>query len=163
MFFVFRSSPYLEGGRLSDVIAAITAMGTYKFYKLDAAGWNDRISGRQKSPDYWVNIFREHPEFFRHAVESDKFSLVWRRQFPRNYDVDAEKEVSADHHYSGELYDRISRRPLAPSELTSLIGVAISLHQAALSQQNSKRWWIPLVTAALSFIGAVLGVLVSKG
>lgn len=37
-------SPYItEAGRLSDVIAAIQATATYRFYKLDFEGWADRI------------------------------------------------------------------------------------------------------------------------
>lgn len=156
-------NPYLNDGRLPDVIAAITALGTYKFYKLDAKGWADRISGRQKGADHWTAVFDEHPEFFRRAAENEKFSLVWRRQFPRNYDVDAEAEVGADHHVSGEAYDRTSRRPLEPSELTALIDVAVNLHKAALDQVGSRRWWIPLVAAGLSFLGALVGVLVTSG
>ena len=38
-------SPYLrDPNRLGDVIAAIQAMSTYKFYKLSFAGWADRMS-----------------------------------------------------------------------------------------------------------------------
>jgi len=41
-------SPYLnDTGRLADVIAAIQAMGTYKFYKLDFEGWADRITANK--------------------------------------------------------------------------------------------------------------------
>lgn len=151
------SNQYLKSGRLSDVIAAITTLGTYKFYKLEADGWADRISGRQKSSEHWISVFREHPEFFRQAAEKEKYSLVWRRQFPRNFDVDEEAEVSADHQFAGLPYDRISRRPLAPSELTALIGVAVNLHQAALDQAIHRRWWLPLAVVVLSFIGSLAG------
>lgn len=155
-------NPYLKPSRLPDVIAAITALGTYKFYKLDAAAWADRISGRQKTAVHWITVFTEHPEFFRRAVENEKFSLVLRRQFPRNFDVDAEAEVSPDHQLAGAAYDRFSRRPLAPSEITALINVAVNLHQAALGQDTLRRWWIPLASAGLSFIGAMFGVLIGR-
>ena len=37
-------SPYLnDDNRLGDVIAAIQAMGTYKFYKLSFDNWADRV------------------------------------------------------------------------------------------------------------------------
>jgi hypothetical protein len=40
------NSPYLnDHGRLGDVVAAIRAMATYKFYKLDFEGWADRRRG----------------------------------------------------------------------------------------------------------------------
>lgn len=155
------SETYLKAGRLSDVIAAITTLGSYKFYKLDAAGWADRISGRQKSAEHWKSVFDEHPEFFRMASGAEKYSLVWRRQFPRNFNVDSDKEILGDHEVSGEAYDRISRRPLSPDELTSLISVAVNLHRASLDHDNSRRWWIQLVTAAVSFAGAMLGAAVS--
>ncbi|TGP49178.1 N-carbamoyl-L-amino acid amidohydrolase [bacterium M00.F.Ca.ET.230.01.1.1] len=155
-------NPYLKSSRLPDVIAAITALGTYKFYKLDAAGWAERISGRQKPAKHWVTVFDEHPEFFRRATETEKFSLVWRRQFPRNYNVDSEDEVSPDHQLAGNAYDRISRRPLEPPELTALINVAVNLHQAALGRDTSKRWWIPLAAAGLGFVGAIIGGLIGR-
>lgn len=43
------TNPYMEGGRLSDVIAAIQAMSVYKFYKLDFETWSDRITGDKAS------------------------------------------------------------------------------------------------------------------
>ena len=107
-------------------------------------------------------MFAEHPEFFRFASTDQKVSLVWRRQFPRNFDVDAEPETSGDHVVDGLPYDRISRRPLEPTEITALIGVAISLHTAALEQVKLTRWWIPLAGAGLSFLGALIGVLLAK-
>ena len=49
-----KTSPYIEANnRLADVIAAIQAMGTYKFYKLDFAGWADRISGDELEAPHW--------------------------------------------------------------------------------------------------------------
>ncbi|MDA2934785.1 hypothetical protein MYX82_10650 [Acidobacteria bacterium AH-259-D05] len=47
-------SPYLnDPKRLADVIAAIQAAATYKFYKLDFGGWADRISGDESEADHW--------------------------------------------------------------------------------------------------------------
>jgi hypothetical protein len=41
-------SAYLaNSGRLADVIVAIQAMGTYKFYKLSFEGWADRITANK--------------------------------------------------------------------------------------------------------------------
>jgi hypothetical protein len=45
-------SPYLHDlNRLGDVIAAIQAMGLYKFYKLSSEEWADRISGNKEQKD----------------------------------------------------------------------------------------------------------------
>lgn len=152
-------NPYLKDNRLSDVIAAITALGTYKFYKLDVARWTERITGKQDDGDRWRLVFTEHPEFFRRTSEGDKVSLVWRRQFPRNFDVDAEIEHLPDHEIQGLTESRISRRPLTPNELTELIGVAIKLHDRALEQKKAKGWWLPLATGGLSLVGVVIGAL----
>src|SRR6476659_7072242 len=82
-------SPYLKDGtRLGDVIAAIQAMATYKFYKLTHEGWADRIAADKAQSEKWKVIFLEHPEFFRLDSARNKASLVWRRQFPKLYSVD---------------------------------------------------------------------------
>lgn len=152
-------NPYLKEKRLADVIAAITTLGTYKFYKLDVAHWGDRIGGAHTPPAHWQVLFEEHPEFFRLTFDKKRVSLVWRRQFPRNFLVDAEPEVSPDHEIDGSNGGEVSRRPLSPTELTELIGVAIKLHDRALEQQKANGWWIPLAAAGMSFAGALLGVL----
>lgn len=147
-------NPYLSEGRLGDVIAAITTLGTYKFYKLDTARWADRITGSAETAEKWKKVFSEHPEFFRLTSDQAKVSLVWRRQFPRNFDVDGEPEEFPDHEVDGLTESRISRRPLTPTEVTELIGVAIKLHDRALEQEKARTWWIP---AALSLVGVAIG------
>src|SRR5688500_18588789 len=74
-----------DPGRLGDVVAAIQAMGTYKFYKLPFDGWADRISGDSSKGDHWKTVFLEHPEFFRFDSKREKASLVWRRQYPKRF------------------------------------------------------------------------------
>lgn len=155
-------SPYLKEQRLGDVIAAITVLGTYKFYKLNVGRWSDRISGTALNEQHWQTVFDEHPEFFRFASDRQKVSLVWRRQFPRNFNVDEEPEEFPDHEIDGLTESRTSRRPLTPIEVTELIGVAIRLHDRALEQQKAGTWWIPLAAAGLSFLGALIGAYVGK-
>lgn len=155
-------NPYLKYKRLADVIAAITVLGTYKFYKLDVAKWGDRIGGAHTPVASWQKLFEEHPEFFRLTFDKKRVSLVWRRQFPRNFLVDAEPEIEPDDEIDGTTEDRVSRRPLDATELTELIGVAIKLHDRALEQQKARSWWIPLVAAGLAFIGALAGAWLRK-
>jgi hypothetical protein len=137
-------------------------LGTYKFYKLDVSRWTDRITGSQDDAAHWSVVFREHPEFFRLTSDKQKVSLVWRRQFPRNFNVDAEPEQFPDHEIDGLTESRISRRPLTPTEVTELIGVAIKLHDRALEQHKARSWWIPLGAAGLSFVGALAGAFLGK-
>lgn len=92
-----RQSPYLkDANRLGDVISAIQAMATYKFYKLDFKGWADRVSADESKADCWKTIFIEHPEFFRLDSEKTKASLVWRRQRQKLYDVDNEEKITKE-------------------------------------------------------------------
>lgn len=155
-------NPYLKDHRLADVIAAITALGTYKFYKLDFADWAQRITGGAKDASYWESVFKEHPEFFRVNTGDNKASLVWRRQFPRNFDVDAYKESVPDDEDDGIAEDRIGRKPLDAVQITALIDVAVKLHDRALEESKAGKWWIPLVSAILAFIGGLLVPWLSK-
>jgi hypothetical protein len=149
-------SPYLIEGRLADVIAAITALGNYKYYKLSFEGWAERISGLARRADYWEKIFRQHPEFFRIDTEDRKVSLVWRRQYPKNYNVDSQTSISPSE-LNKYAEDRMSRRPLEANEVTSLIAVAVDLHERALDQQKASKWWVTIAAGILSFAGALLG------
>ena len=153
-------SPYLSSPhRLADVLAAIQAMGNYKFYKLDYAGWADRISGDQTQAAHWAKVFREHPEFFRLDPTKTRASLVWRRQHPKRYHVDEQRQLS--HGEFDALPDagkaRVSRIPLDAVDVQSLMATAVELHSRAIEQVREQRWWIPVVASA---IGGLLGALV---
>ncbi len=156
------TSPYLaDPNRLADVIAAIQAMATYKFYKLDFAGWADRVTGDKTAAAaaHWRKVFEAHPEFFRLDAKRERASLVWRRQHQKRYDVDAARVLTAVEYdalpESGR--NRISRNLLASAEISTLINTAIDLHSRALEHSKERRWWIPIVAAAMGFAGAVLG------
>lgn len=155
-------SPYLrDPNRLGDVIAAIQAMSTYKFYKLPFAGWADRMSADESLAEKWKQIFLEHPEFFRLDSAKEKASLVWRRQFPKRYDVDAERVLtSAEYNaLTAEQKSRVSRVPLSSSDIKALVDTAVNLHSRALEHQKDKRWWVALASAIGGLIGSVAGAL----
>ncbi|MDP2214098.1 hypothetical protein [Phenylobacterium sp.] len=153
-------NPYLTDGRLGDVVAAITVLGTYPFYKLSPARWAKRIGGSEQRADHWRRVFLEHPEFFRLASD-EKFSLVWRRQFRRNYRVDDVHEVDPDYAIDGTTEDLVSRRPLEPAEVIELVNVAIKLHDRALEQDKTRLWWMPLAAAAVSLVSVLVGAILS--
>lgn len=152
-------SPYLKNdARLSDVIAAIQAMGTYKYYKLDFAGWSDRIIGAKTEADHWRKVFEEHPEFFRLDSDRMRASLIWRRQHQKLYDVDTESTISREQYgtLSNKQQERISRSPLTSTELTTLVKTAIDLHSRAIERKRDARWWI---VGIFTLAGVVLGSL----
>lgn len=136
-------------------------MATYKFYKLSFASWADRISADEAQAEKWKTIFLEHPEFFRLDSAREKASLVWRRQFPKRYDVDASKTLTNEE-YEALTSDeklRISRVPLPSSDIKALVDTAVNLHSRALEHQKDKRWWVALASAAGGLVGSVVGVL----
>lgn len=159
------TNPYLKDGRLSEVIAAITALGNYRYYKLDYEKCAERIANRPQDADHWGSVLSEHPEFFRVDSIGKRASLVWRRQNPKSFDPRRFRELTAPEFskLSTEQKNSLSRRPLAPAEITALIGVAVNLHDRALEQHKAKNWWLPIVfTAGLAFLGAILGGQVSN-
>ena len=165
-----KDSPYLVSCRLGDVIAAIQVLAYYKFYRLDVTEWAKRITGEEGAAATLETVFRDHPEFFQ-LTSGDtglKAALVARRSFTRSYDVDAAAEVAKDEamarRQNPEAWARLSRRPLTPEETAVLIRTAIDMHSRAIEQRMAGRWWVPLASAGIGFIGgivsAVVGVLI---
>ena len=164
MFFSFKDqkyhSPYLaESNRLGDVIAAIQAMATYKFYKLDFEGWADRMSADKTQAVKWKSVFEQHPEFFRLDSAREKASLVWRRQFPKRYSVDLGRTISNEEYEALSDVERmrVSRLPLAAADIKTLIDTAVNLHSRALEHQKDRRWWLALASAAGGIVGSLIG------
>lgn len=160
-------SPYLaDPNRLGDVIAAIQAMATYKFYKLDFASWADRITADANQAEKWEKIFLEHPEFFRLDSARHRASLVWRRQFPKRYDIDTQQVLSQEQYqqkidaFAGASA-RISRVPLSAQDIKTLIDTAVNLHSRALEQKKDRRWWVALASAAGGLLGSIIGAAAS--
>jgi hypothetical protein len=155
-------SPYLrDPNRLGDVIAAIQSMGTYKFYKLSFEGWADRISADKSKAEHWKEVFEEHPEFFRLDSTKQRASLVWRRQYPKLFHVDQGRRLSRLEYAALNEREkkRISRDPLTPPDIKTLIDTAINLHSRAIERERESRWWMPLLSSAVGgLIGAALGV-----
>jgi len=155
-------SPYLDDSqRLGDVIAAIQAMATYRYYKLSHEDWADRIVADKVQAAKWRAIFIGHPEFFRLDSAREKASLVWRRQFPKRYSVDTGQVMShAEYEALSETQKlRISRIPLTSPDIKALVDTAVNLHSRALEHQKDKRWWLALAGAAGGLVGSVVGSL----
>lgn len=155
-------SPYLSSSdRLGDVIAAIQAMGTYKFYKLSFELWAYRIGSGEKDARHWERLFKEHPEFFRIGTDGGTASLIIRRQHPKLTNVDTGTAISIDEYQclDHKRKKRISRAALSPNEIATLINTAIQIHARALERERDARWWLPIFTAGAGFVGAILGAL----
>ena len=153
-------SPYVKDERrLAEVIAAIQTLGTYRFYKMDFKGWADRISGDENLSDHWEQIFKEHPEFFRLDASRKQASLVIRRQHSKLFNVDNHAEITKtcfnEMDEAGKA--RISRSPLSPDEISTLINTAVLLHARAIEHKRNLRWWIPILIAVITTLGGFAG------
>jgi hypothetical protein len=158
-------SPYIANpNRLADVIAAIQAMAVYEFHMRSFEKWAVSITGDESKAEYWKRVFEEHPEFFRLDTSRTLASLVWRRQFPKTYHVDRrqllpEEECAC---LSDADQKRLSRPPLAPSDIKTLIDAAINLHSRAVELRRESRWWVPLAGAIGGLVGAIIGALLKS-
>ena len=154
--------PYLQPGRLQDVIAALTALGTYRCYKIDYEKCAEKIANKPEDAEKWKAILTQHPEFFRDS-DGLRVSLIWRRQFQKRYSPDLQDELRFDDYskLSNQEKTRLSRRPLNALELTSLIKLAVELHTRALDEEKTAKWWVPLMQGALGIAGVLIGVLVT--
>jgi len=156
-------SPYVENSsRLADVIAAIQAMGVYEFHMCKFKVWAEKIGGSDSKADHWKTVFEEHPEFFRLDTTRVMASLVWRRQLPKDYHVDLKRRLSLVE--QNQLPDggqqRLTRAPLAASDIKALIDTAVNLHVRAVELQREGRWWVPLILNVVSgLIGGLIVVL----
>ena len=139
-------NPYLKDYRLQDVIAALQIMGSYHRYKMSVEDWTKKIENKPLSvaeSESWRDVFKAHPEFFREN-EEHLFSLMWRKGMPHTADSK-------------------TREPLSGDQIMALMDTALQFHAKAKEEQREKRWWLPLVAAAMGFAGAVIGAYLKSG
>lgn len=156
------SSHYLKhSDRLADIISAIQVMGTYKYSARNIENWKKLLGNKPLSADNWTHIFVDHPEFFRSDIEeSELHTLAIRRAQSRTYDTKTLSEITPKEFMDLPEGNRshISRKPLSPDQILSLIEVAIKLHSQALERKKELRWWIPIsLTIISSLTGAMIG------
>jgi len=156
-------SPYItKQHRLADLIAAIQAMGSYRYSARTVENWKEILGEKPRSAESWQTIFNDHPEFFRAGVSDDGLhSLVARRSQGRTYNTQTGSEITLEQFSSlvGKQRDIISRKPLSPEQIQSLVQTAINLQNQAVTRAQELRWWVPTLVAIASL---VIGVLTGK-
>jgi hypothetical protein len=167
--------PYLEPGRLPDLIAAIQVMATAGWGSLPIGRWVAELEGaeevalgkRAQAPtegaDYkkWEEIFEQHREFFKiYTLEGDKrVALRWRFAQPVDYDPRTGKVLSVEELQDitvrdEKFYAQFTRKPLAPEQVDVLIKTAVELHSRVIAAQQDRRWlWPIVVSLAVAAIG----------
>ena len=176
-------SPYITNtSRLENVISAIQVLGAYE--RKTSRRLSLWINLLNQDSTYWLNIFKEHPEFFRVKpigkkrldrndlddsddenvidINSEDYyvSLRWRFAYPKNYDPNQKKELTTDEITElGAKKSRLTHKPLGTPQIQSLIETAISLHEKANEIENQKKWWKPLISGLFVLVGALVGLL----
>lgn len=155
-----KQSPYLaHHSRLADIVAALQVLGTYKFASRKHSEWEKLIGRTPISADNWLQVFNEHPEFFR--IRDEWVSLVWRRSSERVFDTCSGQELpkEAVNAMTDEMRKGISRAPLSAEQVSALIEVGIKLQAQAISRRAELRWWVPVLIGA---IGIAIGALIKS-
>lgn len=155
-------SPYLAEGRLADIIGAIPVLSAYdKHASRGLDEWAKQL-GEACTPGGWRQVFMEHPEFFRLYDDQGKLwgAMRWRWALDKDYDPELARSLS-----SLELQDapakqrkRLTRPPLTPEQIETLMNTAIELHSSAIERAMHARWWMPVIIPALTtIVGILLG------
>jgi hypothetical protein len=150
-------SPYIANPkRLSDLIAAIQVLGSYRFASRKVEKWAKRLGRTPVSATNWLTIFKEHPEFF--TFDGDNISLVWRRSRERNYDthkrllLSREDAIELSKKEEEKYSNHLSRPPLDTAEISKLVDIAINLHEREIRHAQERRWWIAAVIGTITLI-----------
>ena len=155
-------SPYLNEGRLADIIGAIPVLSAYERYaSRQLAEWQNQL-GEACARDGWKQVFKEHPEFFRFHDEGGKHwvGMRWRWALDKDFDPQLGRTLSSEEQAAAtpEQNDRLTRVPLTPEQIETLMSTAVKLHSSAIEHERHARWWIPLVIpAATTVVGILLG------
>ncbi|MEX0943801.1 MAG: hypothetical protein WD002_14790 [Pseudomonadales bacterium] len=129
-------SKYLKEGRLEDVLSLIQVLALDKDSHRSETGLAAELPERPASAESWLQLSKEHQEFFR-VVEGKNhpISLVVR-------------------HVSEEAGEK--RPPLSPENTQALLNAAIELHDRQL--RRSQRWTV-LIPIWIAVIGALVAII----
>lgn len=152
-----KQSPYLDKAeRLADLVAAIQALGSYRYAAREEMKWRQLLH-KPKSAETWGEVFRDHPEFFRASSRDDGYHQLVLRRAQSNYTHVGNGQVITLHQLkqlTPQQQKSYSRSPLSPEQILALTDVAIKLQNQAVARRQELRWWVPVIAA---FGGAVVG------
>jgi hypothetical protein len=172
-----KQSPYLEHPqRLADILAAIQVMGTHVWDTRPVEHWSIVLGEAPRSvPTHkWEDVFERHPEFFgkeiwkRKLEEEGKevftYYLRWRRARERTINPDTLGELTnaeiEELKKNGKYNEtRLARKTLTPAQIQTLLRAAIELQVRAIDFTKQSRWWLPIASGALGFLGAIAGAM----
>lgn len=154
-------APYLKPNRLSDVIAAIQFMAMHERSRRSSKEWAEGIWADATKASHWKTVFDEHTELFRKAPDGkDEYALIWRRSLQKRYfrhenRMLSQKEFDA---LTDEEKRWVSRPPLTDEQVKTLVDIAITLHEHQQNQKRDWRWKVPVIA---SFLGSLVGTILT--
>jgi len=126
--------PYLQPGRVSDVLALLQVLGFDEHAHRSESGLREELQKEPFSAKTWTEVASQHPEFFRVRPTGEHVvSLLARHVTPRGED---------------------GRAPLSPEHVKELVNVALSIHDRELEQSRHWHVWLPLA-------GVVVGAMIT--
>lgn len=131
---MFSKSKYLKRGRLANVIALISALGSVEGNGfLSEESLTQTFNGKPSNDDNtWFEVAEDHPEFFRKNMKGNDIILLLRNA---NRTIDGDKE----------------NYPKLEIGLTQkLIDQAILLHDKELARYQRNSFLIPILTVFLT-------------
>jgi len=137
-----KDNSYIITHRLTDIIRLIVVLSVDKHSFRSEDGLVSILHGKPKSVNSWLELAKEHQEFFRFNKEEDKIVLLIR--FLQNVEV-----------AEGEL-----RPPLSVEETQKLVDQSIELHDKELAryQRDSAKTAIHaayISAAAIIIVGLI--------
>jgi len=129
---------YLKSGRLQDVLSLLQVLAIDSAAHRSEGGLMTELQRAPISGTTWVEVAREHPEFFRvRPSGGNVVSLLVR-------------------HVTSPGTD--GRPPLTQVELKELLGFALAIHDRELDQARAWHIWLPLGGVVL---GAIIPIIVA--
>ena len=130
---------YSIDGRLEDVLALIQVLALHEFSHRSSSGLKKELKKDPISSKEWIDIAKEHQEFFRVVEQkTNSISLVARH-------------LSKD--------ENNDRKPLSSEQTQTLLNTAIELHDRQLKRESRWAVLIPVWVAVLGGLFTLIKVL----
>ena len=143
-------TPYMKDGRLADVLALIQVLAFDSSAYRSEAGLLEEL---QRSPlvgASWIDLAREHPEFFRIRIDAARQSRV---AIVARYVLDREWNSEGKYKHP----------PLETTVANKLMELAVELHDKQLERQTRfvsvvLPMSVAIIAAAASIASAIIGL-----
>ena len=141
---------YMRDGRLADVLALIQVLAYDRSAYRTEDGLFEELQRQPQTGGTWVDLAREHPEFFRIRIDPDRKPRV---AILARYVLD--REWTSEGVYK--------HPPLDPPVANKLMELAVELHDKQLERQTRfvsvvLPMSVAVIAAAASIASAIIGV-----